>query len=265
MFAEQRLLRNLIYCIAAQGQARFVRDWLYIPHTPKYARSWALDDQRVWKASALRHLVEATTQWQGLEDSLQFFLDTSKFNCSLEKNSLRFTPLKASAVHLYKYLTRPATKPVPESLRRAFIGTVGWWLRPSLERRRITAELWLLSLSPRAQPYYDFLQECHREGNFRESAIASGLTGSEHRHLFYKAVTCAQLLHAGGDRPKALQVLQMARQIAPSEFLPRKGPIPTPQVKLRARGHSPQLYNPERMSQFQENHGKFAGLRHAFQ
>lgn len=110
LFAEYRLMRALTHCITAQRQTHFVCEWLRIAHTPKYAESWSLADQLAWKGSALRHLLEANSYWQGLEDSLRLFLDMLQFNRSLKPNSLHFTPLKASAVHLYKNLIRHSMK-----------------------------------------------------------------------------------------------------------------------------------------------------------
>lgn len=219
-----------------------------------------MPDQLTWKSSALRNLVESNTHWQGVEDSLRIFLDVWQFNSSLERNTLRYTPLKASAVHLFRCLIRPATKTVPKSLHRDFISSVPAWVTESLARRRIVAELWLSGLSPRAQPYYEFLQECHRERNFDESFLGSVNVSSERRRVYFNSVVCAKLLHAGGEQPKALEVLQIARSIAPDEFVPRKRPHQLERGSISDGGNVPKTFNKDRWALSHRQHGKITGL-----
>lgn len=134
------------------------------------------------------------------------------------------------------------------------------WISRGLARRKVTAELWMRHLPPQPEPYYQFIQECHREGNFHESLLGPNTTIAAHRRIYYFALDCAKLLHAGGKESKALALLQMAKSIVPGMFVPHKGQTKVSKESIGPGQGPPKNYNPERWTQFEQKYGNFSGL-----
>lgn len=228
LMMHPEFVRVFVHCIAAEKDTNmeYLWSWLSIDEHPAFAVSWRPSEQKAWRASVLKHLMESTTYWapnvtQGLEEALVLYEHGFQLGRSPERQGNRPPiPFYPAGYWLHRQLSRHESHDVSQEMILTFASSLHVWCTDHDERSYLRARL-LLQIKPFDMFKYFKKSEEKRKTSLWTQDFLRPKARNSAASLFISIVNTSQALEKARASTQARWILDFGRALLP-EFFQRR-------------------------------------------